>query len=283
MTSDDAGGGAFVIAVANRKGGTGKTTTAVNLAAGLARRNLATLLVDLDSQGHAGLAFGAVAAAGEANVHQIFAEGPGAITSAIRRLSGPSPWPDLVVADTRRPHPSDAPPDLLAQALSVDAIRRRYDVVVVDTPPSLDALMVTALAAAHAVLIPFVPHPLAVEGVRQFTSIFFKVRLSSNRRLRHLALLPVMANAQFLIHRRMIDALTQEFGERRLVGLIRSDIRLAEAFEIGRPIFDHAPSSRGAQDYHALIERLSSLWRPNGVAASAMAEAVEGNRARRAD
>lgn len=283
MTSDDAGGGAFVIAVANRKGGTGKTTTAVNLAAGLARRNLATLLVDLDSQGHAGLAFGAVAAAGDANIHQIFTEGPGALASAIRRLSGPSPWPDLVVADTRRPHPSDAPPDLLAQALSSDAIRRRYDVVVVDTPPSLDALMVTALAAAHAVLIPFVPHPLAVEGVRQFTSIFFKVRLSSNRRLRHFALLPVMANAQFLLHRRMIDALTQEFGERRVVGHIRSDIRLAEAFEIGRPIFDHAPSSRGAQDYDALIGRLSSLWRPDGAAASAIAEAAEGVRRHHTD
>ncbi len=153
MAGRDNGDGALIIAVANRKGGTGKTTTAVNLAAGFARRGLSTLLVDLDSQGHAGLGLGLAAAEGEANIHRIFTQGPDAIEAAITAPGRPRP---LARCRHRRPTQSPsatAPVDLLSRALSGDAIRRRYDVIVIDTSPSLDPLMINALAAAHAVLI----------------------------------------------------------------------------------------------------------------------------------
>ncbi len=77
-----------------------------------------------------------------------------------------------------------------------------------------------------------------------------------------------------VIHKRMIAALTQEFGEERLGGLIRTDIRLAESFDVRRPIFDYAPSSRGAQDYDALVERLSALWGLQRAAAPARSQAL---------
>lgn len=251
----------FVIAVANRKGGTGKTTTAVNMAAGFARLGLRTLLVDFDSQGHAGMAFGAIAARGEPTAHDIFTRGPDALQDAIRTHDGQSDWPDVAPADNRSPHPGGVvAPDLLARALEASRVRDGYDVVVVDTPPSLDALMVTALAASNAVVIPFVPHPLAIEGVRQFIRVFFSVRLGARQRLRNVALLPVMANPHISVHRRMIDTLRREFGEDRILDLVRSDIRLAEAFGAGKPIFDYMPSARGAMDYAALTRAVFNRW-----------------------
>lgn len=254
----------YVIAVANRKGGTGKTTSAVNVASALARRGKRTLLVDFDSQGHAGMALGVVAQPGEQTAHGIFARGANVLPDAIRVIDGGGDAPDLAPADTRAPHPgSDVPPDLLARGLEAVFARRPYDVVVIDTPPSLDALMVTALAAADAVLVPFVPHPLAIEGVRQFSRVFFSVRLGSGSRLRNLALVPVMANPHVLVHRRMIETLRRDFGDDRLLPSIRVDIRLAEAFGVGRTIFGHAPSSRGAQDYEILCGTLVERWLPS--------------------
>ncbi|MCD7108036.1 ParA family protein [Rhizobium sp. DKSPLA3] len=259
---DEDTSGPFVIAVANRKGGTGKTTTAVNLAAGLARRGLRTLLIDFDSQGHAGLAFGAVAGRDEPTAHAVFSHGPEALERAIIPAAEKTGWPDLALADTRSPHPGGiVAPDLLVRALDGQGIRQRYDVVVIDTPPSLDALMVTALTAAHAALVPFVPHPLSIEGVRQFSRVFFSVRLGTKPRLRHVALLPVMASPHVLVHRRMIESLRLEFGDDRILDPIRSDIRLAEAFAAHQPIFGYMPSGRGAHDYAALTASIATRWK----------------------
>jgi chromosome partitioning protein len=259
MTDKDRGR-PFVIAVANRKGGTGKTTTTVNLAASFAHMGLRTLLIDFDTQGHAGMGFG-VMAIEQPTAHDIFRQGPECLAQSIRITTHRSDWPDVAPADTRMAHPGgNVPPDLLATALDVPSIRERYHVILIDTPPSLDPLMVTALAASDAVLIPFQPHPLAIEGVRQFSRVFFSVRLSANQRLKQVRLLPVIANPHILVHRRMIDTLRQEFGDQRVAAPIRPDVKLAEAFGAHNPIRDYASASRGAQDYAALALDLAVRW-----------------------
>jgi chromosome partitioning protein len=249
----------FVIAVANRKGGTGKTTTAVNLAVGFAKRGVKTLLIDLDTQGHAGIGLGVVASKTDASVHDIYTSGPEALNKAIR----PTRDANIDIAPARQQtlHPGpDVSPSLLAQAISSIDESRRYQLVVIDTPPSLDALLVTALASAHGVVIPFLPHPLSAEGVQQFAKVFFNVRMTENPALKLVALTPVQTNPNILVHRKTIEAMRLQFGVGRLTSPIRTDIKLAEAFAYHQSVFDYAPTSRGAGDYGLLTEEIGRSW-----------------------
>ncbi|MCM2475043.1 ParA family protein [Rhizobium sp. CG5] len=249
----------FVMAVANRKGGTGKTTTAVNLAVGFARRGVRTLLVDLDTQGHAGIGLGVVAARDQPTAHDIYTIGPEALSRAIRPTH--NPYLDIAPAHMQMLHPGQGvPPGLLAEAIALSGEKRDYQLVIVDTPPSLDALMVTALAAAHGVIIPFLPHPLSAEGVQQFAKVFFSVRLSNNPALKFFALTPVQANLNVLIHKNIIEQLRNQYGAGRLTVPIRTDIKVAEAFAFQQSVLDYAPTSRGARDYDLLTEEIGRSW-----------------------
>lgn len=252
----------FVIAVANRKGGTGKTTSAVNLAVCFARRGLKTLLIDFDTQGHAGLGFGIVARKGEPTAHDVFSKGHEALAEAIRPTREINL--DLAPADLQLSHPgNEARASSLAEAIRALPAHHAYDLVLIDTPPSLDALLVTALASANGVIIPFVPHPLAAEGVKQFARLLFQVRLSNNPELKFVALFPTQVLANILLHQRTIDHIRSQFGTERIMSPIRPDIKLAEAFEVRRSVFEHAAKSRGAHDYRELADRVGALWKQN--------------------
>ncbi|MBN2885236.1 MAG: ParA family protein [Chromatiaceae bacterium] len=245
----------FVLAITNRKGGTGKTTTAVNLAAGFAARGQRTLLIDLDTQGHCALGLGMSLGEGQPAAQHLFAETPIALEEAIV----PSRWEGLhlIPADTSFQHdrtPSDE--GALARALAAPAIAEGYDLILIDTPPSLDRLLLNALGAAHATLIPFVPHPLAEEGVRQLARLFFRVAMASNANLRLLGVLPIQFDGRTGQHKRGCAQLAHQYGRERLLPPIRNDIRLAEAFAAGQPIEVFAPRSRGAEDYRRVLDQL---------------------------
>lgn len=249
----------FTLTVANRKGGIGKTTTAVNLASGFAHTGRRVLLVDFDGQGHAGLGFGIRAETGSATAHSIFTYGPGALSSAIRKTSDPRI--DVAPANQTLRHPGETgSPHLLRDAIAGLAPAHAYDVVIIDTPPSLDSLLVTALTAADGVLIPFLPHPLAAEGISQFARVFFEIRMAANPGLKHMALTPVQFSTGTSIHRVTVELVKGRHGAEKMTPHIRTDIKLAEAFAAGKPIFDYAPASRGAQDYAALCGWLSMNW-----------------------
>lgn len=245
----------FVLAITNRKGGSGKTTTAVNLAAGLAARGSRTLLIDLDTQGHCALGLGLSLRNGQAAAQHLFAHPPISLDEAIV----PSAWSGLhlIPADPLFQHDLSSSDDQrLAQALAAPAIAEHYDVILIDTPPSLDRLLLNALGAAHATLIPFVPHPLAEEGVRQLARLFFRVAMSSNAGLRLLGVLPIQFDSRIGQHKRSCEQLARQYGAERLLPPIRNDIRLAEAFALGKPIEAFAPRSRGAADYRRTLEHI---------------------------
>lgn len=247
-----------VIAVSNRKGGAGKTTTAVNLAAELAATGLRVLLCDLDSQGHCAIGLGIKVLPGEVCLHGIFNPAPIRLLSAVRDT--PFANLSLAPADQLFEHGSGVRNELiLRQALADPDITARFDIVIVDTPPSLDLLLLNALAAAQWVLVPYVPHPLSFEGVRQLMRIMFKVMSQFNPRLKVLGFLPMTAAEHIRQHRHVSADVARQFGAHRVLSGIRNDIKLAESFGAGKPIRYYAATSRGAQDFAALAASLAPM------------------------
>jgi len=237
-----------IIAVCNRKGGAGKTTTALNLAVELAALDFRVLLVDLDSQGHCAVGLGAKVAMGDATAHAIFTDPQATLSTAVVTTDYANLF--LAPADQLFEHGSGVRDELrLHQSLSDPEIASRFDVVIVDTPPSLDLLLINALCAAKWVLVPYVPHPLSYEGIRQLMRVMFRVMSKQNPDLKILGFLPMTAAAHIRQHRTVTSDVSRQFGAHRVLSGIRSDIKLAEAFAVGKPVRAYAPSSRGAQDF----------------------------------
>jgi chromosome partitioning protein len=247
-----------IIAISNRKGGTGKTTVSVNLAAELAALGQRVLLVDLDSQGHCAVGVGMKVRSGDPTVHSIFTD-PDMRLLAVVRETGFANLA-LAPADQLFEHGTGLRNERrLVEALHESEISDRFDVVIIDTPPSLDLLLLNALTAANWVLVPFVPHHLSFEGVRQLVRVLFKVMTRANPSLRILGFLPTAAAEHIRQHRAVTSEVSHQFGAHRVLSGIRNDIRLAEAFAAGRPVRHYAPGSRGAQDFANLGASLVAL------------------------
>lgn len=244
-----------VIAVSNRKGGTGKTTVSVNLAAEFAARGRRVLLIDLDTQGHCAVGVGLVVRRDDATVHQIFTDPDIQLATIIK----PTVFANLFIApaDQRFEHGSGSrDATRLARALAEETIAERFDIVILDTPPSLDNLLLNALTAAQWLLVPYVPHHLSLEGVRHLMRVLFKVKSDSNPALQILGFLPTSVADNIRLHRTVNTEVGRQFGAPRVLNGIRSDIRLAESFMAGKPICHYAPICRGAQDFRHLADYL---------------------------
>ncbi|WP_404375812.1 ParA family protein [Vreelandella aquamarina] len=247
----------MIIALANRKGGTGKTTTAVNLAALWGSQGYRVLVIDLDSQGHAsiGLGLGDEPPA-EKTMHYLLTHP----TTPLASLWQPTACEgvSIVPADTRfNGHGQQWPLTGLKQALTDADIYAHFDAVVIDTPPTQDGLLISAMSAANAVLVPFLPHHLGEVGAKQLARLFYRVAIQYNPSLSMLGLLPVMFDARLQLHRQTVDRLAMQFGQARMLPGIRNNIKLAEAFAHGLPIHRYAPNSAGALDYRTLAAKIT--------------------------
>jgi len=259
-------GSTEIIVVTNRKGGTGKTTTSVNLAAEFAAQGQRVLLIDMDTQGHCAVGLDVAHAKDAPTVHNLFLSAGALLADAVY----PTVWPNLslVPANPLFEHGSGRSDSTrLARALHDEGLKEQYDLIIIDSPPSFDDLLMNSLCAARKVIVPFVPHHLSGEGIRNLARILFRVASDLNPDLKLLALLPVMLDRRIGQHRSVTEGVSRQFGQGRLLSGIRTDIKLAESFAHRRPVRVYMSGCRGTDDYalaaREIGERLVALASPN--------------------
>jgi len=255
-----------IFCIANQKGGVGKTTTTVNLAAGLSQIGQRVLVVDLDPQGNATMGSGIDKRTLELSVYDVLldsasiaearqrsAKGGYDVLGANRELAGAEV--ELVELDRRDRR--------LKRALA--AVSGEYDFVLIDCPPSLSLLTVNGLTAAHGVLVPMQCEYFALEGLSDLVNTIKQVHANLNPDLQIIGLLRVMYDPRITLQQQVSEQLKAHFGDKVFDTVIPRNVRLAEAPSYGQPgvVFD--PASKGAQAFvefaRELVRRLESLRR----------------------
>ncbi len=255
---------AKIFCIANQKGGVGKTTTTVNLAAGLARIGQRVLLVDLDPQGNATMGSGVDKRSLQLSVYDVLLEsasvqeaavasGPGGyrVLGANRELAGAEV--ELVELERREKR--------LKAAL--DAVQADYDFVLIDCPPSLSMLTLNGLCSAHGVIVPMQCEYFALEGLTDLVNTIKQVHANLNPDLQIIGLLRVMYDPRITLQAQVSEQLKGHFGDKVFNTVIPRNVRLAEAPSSGLPgvVFD--PSAKGSQAFvefaQEMVERIQRM------------------------
>jgi len=245
-----------VYAIANQKGGVGRTTTAVNVAACVAGGGSQTLLVDLDPQCNATVALG-----GERDLHPSSYDcltGEVSVAEAARPAGPDNLWlvpanQDLAGASVELPRLERSESKLRE---SLGPVRERFAVTVLDCPPSLGPVSVNALVCADRVIVPVQAEYLALEGLVQFLDTLGMIRREMNPALEVSGLLITMHDERTRLAQEVERELREHFPEMVFQTVIPRSVRVAEAPSYGLPVTEHAPSSRASSAYRALTEEL---------------------------
>ena len=253
---------AKIFCIANQKGGVGKTTTTVNLAAGLAKVGQRVLMIDLDPQGNATMGSGVDKRQLELTVYDVLLESASIaeartqsdklkdsgcsydILGANRELAGAEV--ELVEVERREKR--------LKQALA--AVDTEYDFVLIDCPPSLSMLTLNGLCCAHGVIVPMQCEYFALEGLTDLVNTIKQVKANLNDDLHIIGLLRVMFDPRITLQQQVSDQLKAHFGEKVFDSVIPRNVRLAEAPSYGVPGVAFDPASKGAQAFVTFAQEM---------------------------
>jgi chromosome partitioning protein len=253
-----------VLAITNQKGGVGKTTTSINLAASLVTAGRRVLLVDLDPQGNATMGSGIDKRGLKATVYQVLlGETP---ISAVRVRSQSGGF-DVIPANRELAGAEVEMVDLTERETRLKKalleIADQYDFVLIDCPPALNLLTVNGLCAANAVMIPMQCEYYALEGLSDLVNTIKKVHAKLNPELKVIGLLRVMFDPRMTLSQQVSAQLEQHFGDKVFKTIIPRNVRLAEAPSYGVPGVTFDPTSKGAQAYITfgaeMVERIQSM------------------------
>ena len=255
---------AKIFCVANQKGGVGKTTTTVNLAAGLAKVGQRVLMIDLDPQGNATMGSGVDKRKLPLSVYDVLLESASIREAAVlaekcgyhvlganRELAGAEV--ELVALDHREKRLKTALSEVVAD----------YDFVLIDCPPSLSMLTLNGLCSAHGVIVPMQCEYFALEGLTDLVNTIKQVHANLNRELQIIGLLRVMFDPRITLQQQVAEQLKNHFGDKVFNTVIPRNVRLAEAPSYGLPgvVFD--PSAKGSQAFvefaREMVERIKTM------------------------
>jgi chromosome partitioning protein len=248
---------ALVVTIANQKGGVGKTTTAVSLAAALADVGSRVLLVDLDPQGNASSGVGLRVAEGQPTIYDVLVSDLDLVDAieptSVRNLFVVPATIDLAGAEIELVS-AFSREQKLRRAL--EGIRTEFDVVLIDCPPSLGLLTVNALSAADGIIVPIQCEYYALEGLGALQRNAELIKTNLNPGLHVTGFVMTMMDGRTRLSQQVVDEVVSHFGERVFATRIPRSVRLAEAPSFGQPITVFDPSSRGAQAYRALAHEV---------------------------
>ncbi|MBL7052669.1 MAG: ParA family protein [Candidatus Marinimicrobia bacterium] len=248
---------AKIIVVVNQKGGVGKTTSAVNIAAGLGAMEIPTLLIDLDPQANATTGFGIQISETETSIyeallgHEVLENT--ILTTSIRYLDIAPSSQRLVGAEVEMVGILGRE-QILKNA--IEPIKQKYEFILIDCPPSLGLLTINALTAGDSVLIPIQCEYYALEGFSQLLNTIGMIRKSINPRLAIEGVLVTMFDSRLNLSKQVTAEVRDYFGDKMYKTMIKRNVRLGEAPSHGKPIILYDAMSTGAQNYMALVEEM---------------------------
>jgi len=247
----------MVIAIANQKGGVGKTTTAINLSAALARAGKKVLLIDLDPQANSSLTFLAHDSI-EFSIYEMLTDTEVSRDHVIKQTSLPGldilpSRISLAKFESKLLGEFDAPFRLKDR---MDGLAKSYDYVVIDTPPTLGLITVNALVASDYLIVPIQPSYFALEGTDDLLDTVEKVRARPNPNLKVLGVLITLLDKRTTLAKDIHEQIRQVFGDKVFETVISKSVRLEESPAYKESIFTFAPTSSGATEYASLCEEV---------------------------